>query len=179
MLSGFSLILVLGVFTAPTALAKGAFAFSQDPITGNWVIASAFNESSQTAANEAAIRTCRSKGGLSCRVIREVHNGCHSIAITNEGVYAIASGNSQRQAQDRSLTACLASEPFGSCVIRRSFCDNTDGFRPADASPTPLQPGPDQFFCRSANDYRACIRQRQPAYGIPQDRENYCRMAFC
>ena len=118
--------------TCPPALAKGAIAFSMNP-DGVWFAFAEWNRPTSTLAEDAALAGCKGKGGVACKIIKAVDNGCVSLAVTNEGKYALGTGNTQLKSQSKAVDACLALEPEGSCVVRRSFCDNTGGFIPADA----------------------------------------------
>ena len=172
-----SLILIL---FGCEAFAKGAIAYSMNP-DGTWFVFAEWNQPTSTQAQDAAIQGCKGKGGTVCKIIKSLDNGCASVAITNEGKFALGQSDSQTKAQDKSVAACLVADPGGSCVVRKSFCDNTGGFIPSDASLTPVNPGPTQFFCRSGRDYSRCMTPGQgpPALGGAAERERYCRMAFC
>lgn len=174
-------LLIAFFLFSPPAMAKGAFAFSLNP-DGKWVVFADFNRGTKITAEDNAMTGCKAKGGLKCKILISVENGCHAVAITNEGQTGLGTGPNQRVAQARSVASCLAVDPGGSCVVRKSFCDNTGGFVQSDANPQPITGGGSTpFFCRSPGDYNRCMSTSQgPASeGGPAERERYCRMAFC
>ncbi len=107
---------------------------------------------------------CRRKGGRSCGVIEQVSGECVSVAVTNEGRYRVASGATQTEAQASSVAGCLARYPGDSCIVRKSFCDNSTS---------------NIHDCRSDTGYDACMTQGRPGFGGAVERQQYCRMAFC
>lgn len=180
-MSGLHILTALAIgLWAPRLWATGAFAFSKNQ-DGTFKVAADFNRGRAVIAEQNALDDCRAKGGRACRIVKTVRSGCHSLAANNDGKFAFGVGASQKLAQDKSVRACRAVSPEGGCVVRKSFCDNSDGFIQNDAARRPLQPGPSQFFCRSPKDYMACRSQAQgrSAFGGPNEREQYCRMTFC
>lgn len=156
------LILIASLFSF-SAHAKGAFAFATNP-DGTWVVSAEWNQPTSVVAEDRATALCRAKGGLNCSVIREVSGECISIAVTNEGRYKFGVGDDQIEAQSRSVAACLSTNPGDSCIVRKSFCDN---------STTNL------FPCRDDDGFSACLLQGRPGPGGATERRQYCRMAFC
>jgi hypothetical protein len=174
------ILLIIFFLQSPLAVAKGAIAFSTNP-DGSWFVFAEWNKPSLVLAEDAALNGCKAKGGVACKVVYTATNGCASVAVTNEGNFALGSAITQSKAQDKSINACLAKEPEGSCIVRKSFCDNTGGFIPDDTPLTPVNPGPNQFFCRKGGDYARCLTpsQRPATLDGPTERERYCRMVFC
>ncbi len=157
------IFLLLAIFTNPAG-AKGAIAFSFHPDTISFVVAVDWNQPTMVLAEDRAMAACRRKGGRSCSIVQQVEGECVAIAVTNEGRYRVASGATQMEAQRNSVNACLARNPGDSCIVRKSFCDNSTG---------------NVHDCRSDSGYDACMTQGRPAFGGAIERQQYCRMAFC
>lgn len=182
------LIFFLALLTPSFASAFAAIAYS-DNKDGTWAVFAEWAQTSPTLASQKAIAGCRARAGIDCKIVKTATNGCHAIAITNEGAAAwgLGTADSQIAAQDRSIVKCLLVDPVGSCVVRKSFCDNTcDGSVcpwvqanafPNDNNPQVMNPGP--FYCRSPRDYTACKSATGQGFGTPVDRDRYCKMAFC
>lgn len=168
------------------ASAHSAIAYS-DNKDETWAVFADWNRPSATLAEDAALAGCKNKSGKFCKIVKTANSLCHSIAISNEGgaAWGLGQAINQRDAQDQSIVKCLQKDPYGSCVVRKSFCDTfPSGFVPDDAKkvngvPVPVQPG--DHPCRSPKDYDACISAIGPQ-GTAQDKQDrirYCKMAFC
>lgn len=159
-----ALLLVLVLVTSSTALAHGAIAFSFHPDTIDYVVAVEWNQPTMLMAEDRALAACRRKNGRRCEVIQQVSGDCVAIAVTNEGLYRVAFGDTQIEAQRRSVANCLARNPGDSCIVRKSFCDNSTS---------------NIHACRNTDSYDACLSQGRPGFGGAIERRQYCRMAFC
>ncbi len=158
----FLLLLILNV--PSEAIAHGAIALSFHPDTITFVVAAEWNQPSIVIAEDRAMAICRRKGGRSCGVIEQVSGQCVAVSITNEGLYRVAAGDTQGEAQQNSIAACLARNPGDSCIVRKSFCDNSTM---------------NVHACRSEEGYDTCLTQGRPGFGGATERQQYCRMVFC
>jgi len=180
------MLLLILLFVPHLASGHGAIAYS-DNKDETWAVFADWNRSSQVLAEEAAEAGCKTKGGRFCKIVKSSNSLCHAIAIANEGgaAWGLGAAINQQDAQDQSIVKCLQKDPYGSCVVRKSYCDTyPSGFVPDDAKkvggvPVPVQPG--DHPCRSPSDFNACKGAIGPQ-GTPQDkadRMKYCKMAFC
>lgn len=152
------------IFPGQGAFAHGAIAFSFHPDTIDFVVAVDWNQPTLLLAEDRALAACRRKNGRSCEVIQNVSGECVAIAVTNEGRYRVAKGDTQIEAQNNSVAGCLARNPGDSCIVRKSFCDNSTA---------------NIHACRNETSYDACLTQGRPGFGGAIERRQYCRMAFC
>lgn len=158
------MIFAVALLSLPEAQAKGAIAFSYHPDDSTFVVGVEWNQPTMVLAEDRALASCRRKNGRSCEIIQQVEGECIAIAVTNEGLYRLAKGDTQIEAQRNAVAACLSRNPGDSCIVRKSFCDNSTS---------------NYHACRSEASYDACLTQGRPGFGGAPEREQYCRMAFC
>ncbi len=79
----------------------GAIAYSEE--TGHW--GTAYDYSSQAAAEESALRRCGSAG---CRIVLWFRNACGALAVGDDGTLGWGWAGSRARAEVIALTECSA-----------------------------------------------------------------------
>lgn len=185
----FSSLMVLLFICAPNAFAKGAFAIStwlsNDKVM--WAMHSVYNKPTKTIAEEMVLKECAQKAEAKCTIVKgkTFDNGCWAGAFSFDGQnYAIERSNTRARAEKEAMDKCSKDAGLRgeTCSLRRSFCDTTGGFKPADASGKPVEwdlPFDAPIFCKNALNYKACLKTKPSGYGPESDLKYFCRMSFC
>jgi hypothetical protein len=139
-----------------------------------------------TVAQEKAYEGCRKAGGINCKaVLRTKQEGCYALAVSNEGgpFWGTGVADTQKGAWNVAQSNCEKKDtnPYsvlGTCVIRKSYCDNSGGFEQDNAARLPATCGATPVVCARPRDYCHCLIQGRPIT-TEREREKYCRMVFC
>jgi hypothetical protein len=97
----------------------GALAFAYDSAGNNSVLGTAGNETSQAAANSAALQNCKSQGGYSCRILFAYRNECVA-SVWGEKSATYGDGATEGKAIQKAVDACHKHNSH--CRVRYSSC---------------------------------------------------------
>jgi|GEM_PF-5497909 len=97
----------------------GALAFAYDSAGSNSVLGTAGNETSQDAATSAALQSCKSQGGYSCRILFAYRNECVA-SVWGEKSAVYGDGETEGKAIQKAMNACHKHN--GRCRVRYSSC---------------------------------------------------------
>jgi hypothetical protein len=163
--------------------------FYSDNGNGTFAVGAEWGET-LVGAEEEALKSCKEKGGIKCKsVLSTTTPGCYSFAVSNEGgpLWSVARADTQKKSWDDATKKCLAQQwdgnknpsgIIGSCVIRKSYCDNSKGFEQDDAAKNPADCVSPPVTCSTPIHYCRCLNQGKPVT-TPKELEKYCRMVFC
>lgn len=118
----FALLPVWLLLQPSNCFSEASIAFSQEP-NGGWYTGTAYNHTTQQAASDAALESCRRTGTNCIEIAAGFSQTCVALAVQAGGNgYAVRYGAQIAQARSQAQKACAA---MGlQCSIQASFCDS-------------------------------------------------------
>jgi len=151
------------------SLSEASFAFGQYG-DGGWASGTAYNRTTQSEAQSAAMNTCN-QNGYNCSLRRSFRNTRFALAVHDNGnAWGFSTNNDMASARREALLTCV--KGAATCSIREAFCDNVSEAAVRAAAQAEAQ--------RQQAEYNEYVRNWTLCFaGSPTGGDEVNQIAYC